>query len=205
MTLNDCHFSLLTKELHDQLSDFRCVREPDIEKFFQDECVLNDSQLLSSTYCFYLPEAMKAVAGFCILCSDISTSAIPKKMRNKLNRKIPYVKQRDQYPAILIGQLAVFDPFTAYHLGNELMENIKAWLAGLVRNIAARYIIVDAVNDVHVLDYYLRNKFSFVFQNELDEREALELDETEPLKTRFMLCDLKPTYDMLRDSATFEI
>ena len=197
MTLNDCHFSLLTKELHDQLTGFDCSREPDIEKFFREECVLNDSQLLSSTYCFYLPETKEAVAGFCILCSDISTSAIPKKMRNKINRKIPYVKQRDQYPAILIGQLAVFDKFAAVHLGNELMEDIKAWLAGLVRNVGARYIIVDAVNDVHVLNYYLRNKFLFVFQEESDEREALELVEEEPLSTRSMLCDLKPTFDSL--------
>lgn len=197
MTLSDCNFSLLTEELHEQLSGFNCRLEPDIEKFFQEECVLNDSQLLSSTYCFYLPESKEAVAGFCILCSDISTSAIPKKMRNKLNRKIPYVKQRDQYPAILIGQLAVFDQFSENHLGNELMENVKVWLAGMVKNVAARYIIVDAVNDEHVLNYYLRNKFSFVFQEEPDEREALELGDDEPLKTRFMVCDLKPTFDLL--------
>jgi len=47
----------------------------------------------------------------CVINTDISVDLIPKSTRNKLNRKIPYAKQRDHYPAVLIGQIAVFDAF----------------------------------------------------------------------------------------------
>lgn len=205
MDLDVCSFAPLTEDLHSRLSGFDCQKEPDIEEFFKQECILNDHQLLSKTYCFYLADTMEAVAGFCVLCSDISISYIPKKIRNKLNRKIPYVKQRDQYPAVLIGQFAVFDKFAGYHLGDELMNHVKYWLLTEAQHVAARYIVVDAVNNSHVISYYERNQFSLVFPSEKDEAEALGLAADESLKTRFMLCDLKPTYDMLRDSATFEI
>ena len=55
----------------------------------------------------------------------------------------------------------------------------------------ARYVVVDAVNHPKVLDFYARNQFWPVFKTEKDEREANELEEGEPLVTRFMIADLK--------------
>ncbi|MBQ8990373.1 MAG: hypothetical protein IJ067_11850 [Prevotella sp.] len=46
-------------------------------------------------------ETMEAVAAFCVINTDIAVDLIPKSTRNKLNRKIPYAKQRDHYPAVL--------------------------------------------------------------------------------------------------------
>jgi len=60
---------------------------------------------------FYKKDTMQAVAAFCVINTDISVDLIPKSTRNKLNRKIPYAKQRDHYSAVLIGQIAVFDDF----------------------------------------------------------------------------------------------
>ena len=65
---------------------------------------------------------MEAVAAFCVINTDISVDLIPKSTRNKLNRKIPYAKQRDHYPAVLIGQIAVFDAFLEYHLVPAISE-----------------------------------------------------------------------------------
>lgn len=188
---DNCSFALLTKELHGALTGFNCQREPSIQDFFRYEAIPNAEELMSKSYCFYKPDTMEAVAAFCVINTDIAVELIPKSTRNKLNRKIPYAKQRDHYPAVLIGQAAVFDGFVQFHLGDELMDSIKWWLRNVANHIAARYVVVDAVNHEKVLQFYARNQFWPVFKTEEDERKANELEEGQPLLTRFMISDLK--------------
>ena len=187
----NCSFALLTEELHDALTGFDCQREPAIQDFFRNEAILNAKELMSKSYCFYKKDTMQAVAAFCVINTDISVDLIPKSTRNKLNRKIPYAKQRDHYPAVLIGQIAVFDAFAKYHLGDELMDSIRWWLRNVANLIAARYVVVDAVNNEKVLQFYARNQFWTVFKTEEDERKANDLEDGQPLLTRFMISDLK--------------
>lgn len=187
----NCAFAPLTEQLHEALTGFDCQREPAIQDFFRNEAILNAKELMSKSYCFYKKDTMQAVAAFCVINTDISVDLIPKSTRNKLNRKIPYAKQRDHYPAVLIGQIAVFDAFAKYHLGNELMDSIRWWLRNVANLIAARYVVVDAVNNEKVLQFYARNQFLTVFKTEEDERKANELEDGQPLLTRFMISDLK--------------
>ena len=188
---DNCAFAPLTERLHDALTGFDCQREPAIQDFFRDEAILNAKELMSKSYCFYKQDTMEAVAAFCVISTDIAIDFIPKSARNKLNRKIPYAKQRDHYPAVLIGQIAVFDAFLQYHLGDELMDSIKWWLRNKANLVAARYVVVDAVNHEKLLQFYTRNQFWPVFKTEDDERLANELEEGQPLLTRFMIADLK--------------
>ena len=187
----NCAFAPLTQQLHEALKGFDCQREPAIQEFFRNEAILNAEELMSKSYCFYRKETMEAVAAFCVINTDIAVDLIPKSTRNKLNRKIPYAKQRDHYPAVLIGQVAVFDGFTQYHLGDELMDSIKWWLRNVANLVAARYVVVDAVNHEKVLQFYARNQFWPVFKTKEDERLANELEDGKPLLTRFMIADLK--------------
>ena len=149
----NCAFAPLTEQLHEALTGFDCQREPAIQDFFRNEAILNAKELMSKSYCFYKKDTMQAVAAFCVINTDISIELIPKSTRNKLNRKIPYAKQRDL--------------------------------------IAARYVVVDAVNNEKVLQFYARNQFWTVFKTEEDERKANELEDGQPLLTRFMISDLK--------------
>ena len=187
----NCAFAPLTEQLHEALTGFDCQREPAIQDFFRNEAILNVKELMSKSYCFYKKDTMQAVAAFCVINTDISVDLIPKSTRNKLNRKIPYAKQRDHYPAVLIGQIAVFDAFAKYHLGDELMDSIRWWLRNVANLIAARYVVVDAVNNEKVLQFYARNQFWTVFKTEEDERKANDLEDGQPLLTRFMISDLK--------------
>ncbi len=187
----NCAFAPLTQQLHDALTGFDCQQEPAIQEFFRNEAILNAQELMSKSYCFYKKDTMEAVAAFCVINTDIAVDLIPKSTRNKLNRKIPYAKQRDHYPAVLIGQIAEFDRFAQYHLGDELMDSIKWWLQNVANLIAARYMVVDAVNHEKVLQFYARNQFWTVFKTEEDERLANEIEEGKPLLTRFMIADLK--------------
>ena len=118
-----CIFAPLTQHLRDSLTGFDCQREPAIQEFFRDEAILNAEELMSKSYCFYRKDTMEAVAAFCVINTDIAIDMIPKSTRNKLNRKIPYAKQRDHYPAVLIGQnqfWPVFKTEEDERIANEL-------------------------------------------------------------------------------------
>ena len=52
-------------------------------------------------------------------------------------------------------------------------------------------MVVDAVNQEKVLQFYARNQFWTVFKTEEDERVANDLESGQPLLTRFMISDLK--------------
>ena len=71
------------------------------------------------------------------------------------------------------------------------MDSIKWWLRHVANLIAARYVVVDAVNNEKVLQFYSRNQFWTIFKTEEDERIANKIQEGERLHTRFMVADLK--------------
>lgn len=70
-----------------------------------------------------------------------------------------------------------------------LTQHLRDSLTGFL--VAARYVVVDAVNHEKVLQFYARNQFWPVFKTEEDERIANELEPDKPLLIRFMIADLK--------------
>lgn len=119
-------FAHLTEDLAERLQGFSCEKEPAIADFFRDEAVLNERQLLSRPYCFYLPETMEAVCAFCVSNSNISMRTMPVDIKEEFVAGIPDDKRRSFYPATLIGQLAVFDNFRHEHVGDEFLSHIKS-------------------------------------------------------------------------------
>lgn len=192
--LEHCSLKPLTKELSVSLADFLCEKEPEIQKFFRSEALDYAQARMGSTYCF-VNEEMCVVAAFCVACASVSTDEMPKSMRNKVNRNIPYIKQRETYPAVLLAQIAIDDRFVDLHIGDEMMELIKAWIVRYASQIAGRFLVVDAINNAKVIDYYQRNSFRMVFASEEEEKEFCEIDAQQPLKTRFMITDLKLNTD----------
>ena len=191
---NNCTFQLLTKDLSASLADFSCEKEPEIQKFFRQEALDYAQARMGSTYCFVNADR-RVVAAFCVACASVSTDEMPKSMRNKVNRNIPYIKQRETYPAILLAQIAIDDRFVNMHVGDELMGFIKYWITRYASQIAGRFLVVDAINNAKVIDYYQRNSFRMVFASEEEEKEFCEIDAQQPLKTRFMIADLKLNTD----------
>lgn len=186
-----CMLQPLSEELTDSLVNFSCAHEKKIESFFRNEALAYSKEMMGKTYCFVHKDTKQIVCAFCVACASVSTDEMPKVMRNKVNRKVPYVKQRETYPAILLAQLAVNDDFAHFHIGDELMQLIKVWIILHGSQIAARFLVVDAINDEHVLQYYVRNKFHLVFATEEEEKLFCEMPTEERLDTRFMLVDLK--------------
>lgn len=191
----NCDFGKMTNEVVAACHEFVCSKDPDIDKFFHEEFEDYSYQLLGKSYCFTTKRDMKMVAAFTVANSSIRVDNMPKPKRNKLNRKIPFSKQRSQYPAVLVGQLVVFDEFSGLDLGREVLDFIKAWFIDPLNKTGCRYIVVDAINKEKVLRFYLDNGFDFIFVS--DEEEMKYLSKAENVaddnlfrETRLMYFDL---------------
>ena len=193
--LEQCDFMELTEEVLQQCKGFIC-KDEDITEFFAHDYADYAYQLLGKSYCFVKPETSEIVCAFTVANSSVKVDSLPSNLRNKLNRKIPNAKRRPQYPAVLVGQLAVSDLFSRHHVGDELLDFIKSWFIDPLNKTGCRYVIVDAVNHQKVFEYYQRNGFKFLFSSDEEEWTFLHnkgqepTTPIEPMKTRLMYFDL---------------
>ena len=67
----------------------------------------------------------------------------------------------------------MFDKFAHKGIGKELMDLIKTIAINPGNNSAARYLVVDAVNEPKVISYYQNNGFQFLFSTDEEELECL--------------------------------
>ena len=195
--LEQCDFMELTEEVLQQCKGFTC-KDEDITEFFTQDYADYAYQLLGKSYCFVKPDTSEIVCAFTVANSSVKVDSLPSNLRNKLNRKIPNAKRRPQYPAVLVGQLAVSDLFSRHHVGDELLDFIKSWFIDPLNKTGCRYVIVDAVNHPKVFEYCQRNGFKFLFSSDKEEwtflhNKGLEpATPVEPMKTRLMYFDLSP-------------
>ena len=193
--LEQCDFMELTEEVLQQCKGFTC-KDEDITEFFTQDYADYTYQLLGKSYWFVKPDTSEIVCAFTVANSSVKVDSLPSNLRNKLNRKIPNAKRRPQYPAVLVGQLAVSDLFSGHHVGDELLDFIKSWFIDPLNKTGCRYVIVDADNHPKVFEYYQRNGFKFLFSSDEEEWTFLHnkgLEPTtpiEPMKTRLMYFDL---------------
>lgn len=178
---------------------YHCSKEPKIDEFFHEDYCNYEKQMLGNTYAYFLNEdPSKLVAAFTIASSALVLDFLQSAKKSKINKTIPRIKQRRQYPALLICQLAVFDEFAEAKLGDEMLQHIKDFAILVNETIACRYLIVEAVNKPKVIDYYQRNGFNLLYSSEEDEiiKSKRKIDENGRLTTRQMLYDLMLYKDM---------
>lgn len=191
--LDSCRFVELYPEVVSSCKQFSCVRDADIESFFKSEYADYSSQLLGKSYAFVTGSAdAELVCAFSLSNSSIATDRLTNNQRNRLNRGIPNAKRRRQYPAVLIGQLAVFDGFSGKRIGDELLDFIKALTLDQEIKSACRFLLVDAVNTLKVIEFYKRNGFKMLFASDSEEASYSGSDSglARKLKTRLMYFDL---------------
>jgi hypothetical protein len=70
------------------------------------------------------------------------------------------------------------------------MDFIKRWFKGPDNKTGCRFVLVDAVNDNHAIQYYERNGFLPLFPRIEDEKSFYDIDENEQLRTRMYYFDL---------------
>ena len=192
---SECEFWKMTESLAAQCQPYVCSKDEQINRFFHEEFLDYDFQMLGKTYCFVTSEKHKMVTAFTIANSSVRVDNMPKSKRNKLNRKIPFAKQRSQYPAVLVAQLAVFDEFRGMNLGRDVIDFIKSWFINPLNKTGCRYLVVDAVNKPKVLQFYIDNGFDFIFSSDVEEMQYMSkaeqvADNDVFRETRLMVFDL---------------
>lgn len=190
-----CKMRKMTKESMASCQPFVCSKEPDINKFFHEEYLDYENQLLGKSYCFVKRDGQNVVAAFTVANSSVRVDNMPNPKRNQLNRHIPFSKQRSQYPAVLLAQLAVFDGFSGNDIGKEVLDFIKSWFINPLNKTGCRYLVVDAINTPKVLKFYKDNGFEYIFASDEEEMQymsrSIKVDNgTIFRKTRLMVYDL---------------
>ena len=176
--LEHCLFDRLSSEIIKQCKSYVCKKDDNINAFFHDDTKDNyadyENELMGFSHCFFTDsDSPEMVCAFSLSNTALRTAPLPKPRRNRFNKTIPNAKRRAQYPAILIGQLCVFDKYAHMGIGKELMDLIKTIAINPDNNCAARYLVVDAVNEPKVISYYQDNGFQFLFSTDEEELECL--------------------------------
>jgi len=123
---------------------------------------------------------------------SLKAALLPGSRFKKIKELIPHEKALQTYPALLIGRLGVSVEFSGQGIGSQLMDSIKNY-CDLQFPHLVRFLIVDAYNINSVLSYYLKNKFSFVFSTEEQEKVNLKrkVADNELLHSRQMFFDME--------------
>lgn len=200
--LERCLFDRLSSDIIKQCKTYVCEKDDKIDAFFHDDTKDNysdyENEMMGFSHCFFTDsDSPEMVCAFSLSNTALRTAPLPKPRRNRFNKKIPNAKRRAQYPAILIGQLCVFDKYAHMGIGKELMDLIKTIAINPDNNCAARYLVVDAVNEPKVISYYQDNGFQFLFSTDEEELECLhELPQERWFKkiVRVLSGNKKPVY-----------
>lgn len=186
------HCSLYELTDHEEIKDFTCG-DRDLDEFFTNDCFDYAKQLLGKCYCYKLDvNPNNIVCAFALSNASIRVDDLPNARRKKIESDIPHVKSMKDYPAVLVGRLAVSENYRSKHIGSDVLEFIKYWFIDSKNKTGCRFVTVDAYNNPQTLSFYEHNGFKTVFSSEQQEKEYRHIQHDVQLKTRFMFFDLLP-------------
>lgn len=173
--MNRDDFDILDLHPEINLNAFKCT-EGDLNDFLIDESKDYQTELLARTYLVIHKQSGVIAAYFSLLNDVIRLNETEKKVRNRINRKIPFSKQRNHYPAVKVGRLAVNEAFTSQGIGRYILDNVK-FIFTHGNRTGCRFVTVDALTTA--TGFYEQNSFRFFTEKDKDD------------DTRLMYFDLK--------------
>lgn len=189
---DDCRFAKVTHGLISNCKPFTCG-DSDLDDFLYSDALAYEKDLMGKTYCWVLNDDVAHVVGFVTLANaGIQTTHMQNNPKRHLHKSIAYNKQGRTYPAVLIGRIAVAKEFQGkeFRVGSQMMDFVKDWFVADDNKTGCRYVLVDAMNSEHTLNYYERNGFKPLFPRVKDERDFYRIKEEDELKTRMYYFDL---------------
>lgn len=182
-----------TEEVAEYCIPFSC-QDKDLDEFFSKDAFLYEKELLGKTYAWINMSDPTQILGLVTLANDsVKAKLIANSARNRLQRGVTNAKRGINYPAVLIGRLGVSSVYRGqgFKIGSQILDFIKGWFKSYDNKTGCRFIVVDAYNNEKTIHFYEKNDFKPLYRSEQEEREFLELNDDEPLETRFMFYDLK--------------
>ena len=166
MNLDDFKFVRLSEE--HEIKQFDCG-DSDLNDFLFNDAKKYQKVLLTVTY---LIESDSETVAFFSLLNDKITYELElkgnKKIWNSFNRKLPNKKRSySGYPAMKIARLGVTNNIISKGLGSQILDFLKKWFTNGNRT-GCRFFTVDAYNNSKTLNFYLKNDFKFLTDDESD-------------------------------------
>lgn len=182
-----------TTEVAAYCAPFTCC-DNDLDEFFAKDAFLYENELLGKTYAWINTANPSKILGLVTLANDsVKARFLNNSARNRIQRSITNAKRGINYPAVLIGRLGVSCDYRnkGLNIESQILDFIKGWFRSEDNKTGCRFIVVDAYNNEKTLHFYEKNGFKPLYKTEKEERDFLELEDNEPLETRFMFFDLK--------------
>ena len=111
-------------EADTELKSFKSI-DDDLNDFLLNDAKNYAEELLAVTYLMIDAETDDIIAYYSLLNDQIRFTEDDKPVRNRINRSIPFTKQRTHYPAVKIGRLAVAEAYAHQGIGQAILESIK--------------------------------------------------------------------------------
>jgi hypothetical protein len=158
------------------ISNFICLKDPDIEYFIKNKALLFEMKAKSRTYLIFDEDAM--VEGKFILLAyftiAIQTLKIPAGTTISQIRKLDglYAKKGDEpiteIPAFLIGQLAKNEIYSNLITGDSILEHTMSVISRAQEIIGGRVVFIECQDKPQLIQFYIRNGFK-VFRQDPDD------------------------------------
>ena len=155
-------YKLVRLDYLTKVSLFNCDNT-DLNDFIINDALNHQGELLSVTY-IWLDDKDIPIA-FVSLSNDKIIKSEMINFWNHLCRVIPNNKRRKHYPAVLLQRLGVSNELQGKGLGSEIITFLKAWFT-VNNKTGCRFIIVDAYNEEKVINFYTKNGFNFLSNND---------------------------------------
>ena len=157
----------------DDVSSFTCGVK-DMDEFIQKEALDFQKERLGVTYLFMYG---KELVGF-------ATLSMADLKREKMEAKDRLQSEIENYPALLIGQLAVCEEFQGQDVGTFICDFCFDRALRFSKIVGCRFMFVNAIESA--LGFYRKYGFILLPKQERREQKVMFLDiskATEPLTT----------------------
>jgi len=146
----------------------------DLDDYIQNDAERHDREMISRTYAFHLKDqgSLSPVVAFVSLANDAIRLANRKK-----ERLFPDGLRYKAYPAVKVCRLGTRAAYQRQGIGSYVLWTLRFLFLSDNRT-GCRFMTVDAYNDPPTLNFYQKNDFALLSENDAKE------------DTRSMYCDL---------------
>lgn len=144
-----------TNQTRKILKEFVCAKNLDVQDFLHNKAITFERYLRTRTYLYVSNENKSVMAYFSIGITYLLANQLSKDIIKFLDG---YTDEIVALPCYLIGQLGKSDKCSE-KIGNFLLDDALSFIDKSQDILSGRFVLIDAVNDEKVIDFYKENSF----------------------------------------------
>lgn len=138
--------------------------EPSLDEWLHRHAATSVARGTAAVFVWTRPDTDAVAAYYTLSAYKIVSDDLPRKLARGGPREIP---------AVMLGRLALDRSLRGQDLGPVLLGDALARVVDATTTVAARYVVVDAIND-RVVEFYARFGFT---STPVDRRMVLRISE----------------------------